>query len=224
MNRAQIRTDRTQDCEIAVLWTQHRYLRVPDSAYTLSMRPSAHPPGSTVRIGRTTSTTHKTDTCAQAKTHRLRTGLRGRNPVDSAPARHAQVPTGPRPSHRIHDGGSHGGVGRSDAAQSHALCLSTCLTCLSQEVFGGGSSTSSMTIFAKSLSKVSCRQKRERMGGWVAQFTQIGLPWSEARVCTNYFGRLSHRVNQGGGKNFTDLNSVSCIESSVDCYGLVHIF
>ena len=31
--------------------------------------------------------------------------------------------------------------------------------------------------------------------------SQIGLPWSEARVCTNYFGKLSHRVNQGGGKN-----------------------
>ena len=38
-------------------------------------------------------------------------------------------------------------------------------------------------------------------GGWVAQFSQIGLPWSEARVYTNYFGKLSHRVNQGGGKN-----------------------
>ena len=28
-------------------------------------------------------------------------------------------------------------VGRSDEAQSHALCLSDCLSCLSQEVFGG---------------------------------------------------------------------------------------
>ena len=25
-------------------------------------------------------------------------------------------------------------------------------------------------------------------------------------------------------RNFTDLNSVSCIELSVDCYGLDHIF
>ena len=61
-NRAQIRTDRTKDCEIAVLWTQHRYLRLPDSAYARSIRPSTRPPGSTVRIGHTTTTTHRTDT------------------------------------------------------------------------------------------------------------------------------------------------------------------
>ena len=61
-NRAQIRTDRTKDCEIAVLWNQHRYLRLPDSAYARSIRPSTRPPGSTVRIGRTTSTRHRTDT------------------------------------------------------------------------------------------------------------------------------------------------------------------
>ena len=45
------------------------------------------------------------------------------------------------------------------------------------------------------------------MGGWVAQFSQIGLPWSEARVYTNYFGKLSHRVNQGGGKNTKQYNT-----------------
>ena len=66
-NRAQLRTNRTQDCQIAVLWTQHRCLRVPDSANARSMSPSAHPPGSTVRIGRTTSTIHRKDTCAHAK-------------------------------------------------------------------------------------------------------------------------------------------------------------
>ena len=45
------------------------------------------------------------------------------------------------------------------------------------------------------------RLKRGWVGGWSDEFSQIGLPWSEARVYTNYFGKLSHRVNQGGGKN-----------------------
>ena len=61
--------------EIAVLWTQHRYLRVPDSAYSRSMRPSTRAPGSTVRIGRATSTTDTTDTRRSANTHEQTTEL-----------------------------------------------------------------------------------------------------------------------------------------------------
>ena len=64
----------------------------------------------------------------------------------------------------------------------------------------GGSSTSSMTILSENLQKVSCRLKRGRVGGRVAQFSQIGLPWSEARVSTNYFGKLSPPGKPGGGK------------------------
>ena len=64
------RTDnRTQDCEIAVLRTQHRYLRLPDSAHSRSTRPSTRPPGSTVRIGHTSTVPHREQTCARAKTH-----------------------------------------------------------------------------------------------------------------------------------------------------------
>ena len=38
--------------------------------------------------------------------------------------------------------------------------------------------------------------------GRVAQFSQIGLPWSKARVSTNYFCRLSPPGKPGGGKEF----------------------
>ena len=44
--------------------------------------------------------------------------------------------------------------------------------------------------------------------GWSDEFSQIGLPWSEARVYTNYLCRLSHQVNQGGGENFNHIFSV----------------
>ena len=126
-----------------------------------------------------------------AKTNRLRTGLRGCNPVDSAPARDAHVPTGPHPSHRIHDGAAMvAAIVASGARTRHRACsVPVCLPVRS-EVWGG-SSTSSMTIpillkayfhLAKSPQKVSGRQ----VSGWTAQFSQIGLPWSEARVSTNY--------------------------------------
>ena len=36
----------------------------------------------------------------------------------------------------------------------------------------------------------------------VAQFSQIGLPWSEARVYTNYFGKLSLPGKPGGGREY----------------------
>ena len=45
------------------------------------------------------------------------------------------------------------------------------------------------------------------MDGWVAQFSEIGLPWSEARVYTNYFGKLSPPGKPRGGKECVNIHN-----------------
>ena len=122
-----------------------RYRRAPDSVYARSMRrPPPTLQGRRSASAVTLLVPHRTDTCAHAKTKRLRTGLRGRNPVDSAPARDAHVPTGPHPSHRIHDGAAMGmaaAIVASGARTRHRAnepcSVPVYLPVLSEPVFGG---------------------------------------------------------------------------------------
>ena len=87
------RTDRTKYCEIAVLWTQHRHLRVSDSVACIRpMHPSTAPLGRRTAFA-TLPIPHKEQRHKEPRTdtHRPHKGLRDRSPVDSAP-----VPTATR--------------------------------------------------------------------------------------------------------------------------------